>query len=149
MESVVLRTALTDIQVRFADTDMLGHINNTAYAAFTEVGRSDFFTSLFGEVPWFVLARMELDFRREGFLADKLQVRTSAEALGTTSMTLRQDIYRGDECVVTTRCVLVCIDRDTRKKGNIPQTWTLPQESDAPVYVTRLHAARASERGEG
>lgn len=147
MDTVLLRTTLTDIQVRFADTDMLGHINNTSYAAYLEVGRSDFFTSLAGEVPWFVLARMEFDFLKEGFLQDALQVRTSAERLGTTSMTLRQDIFRGDVCVVSAKCVLVCIDRESRSKGAIPTNWQIAGAEEHALYVTRLHAARESERG--
>ena len=146
MKPVVLHSVITDVQVRFADTDMLGHINNTAYAAFTEVGRSDFFTNLEGDAPWFVLARLETDFRREAFLQDALQVRTRVESLGTTSMTLRQDIWRDETLVVSTKCVLVCIDRETRAKGTIPASWMMPTEDMAPVHVTRLHAVRGGDR---
>lgn len=142
MERVKLRPTRTDLQVRFADTDMLGHINNTSYAAFAEVGRSDFFTNIPGEIPWFVLARMEMDFRSEAFLSDVLHVRTYAERLGTTSMTLRQEIWRGDDTRIAEMvCVLVCIDRETRAKGAIPAAWALADASEELVHTTQLHGA--------
>ena len=35
----------TDIQVRFGDTDALGHVNNASFAAYAELARLDFFPS--------------------------------------------------------------------------------------------------------
>lgn len=133
MQPVILRPTRTQMQVRFADTDMLGHINNLSYSAFAEVGRTHFFQCIGPDVPWFVLARMELDFRKEGYLTDQLSVLSSVEHLGKTSMTLRQDIVRGaDELIVSTRAVLVCIDRASRAKMPIPSHWQLPSEHEAP-----------------
>lgn len=136
MPPIVLRPTVTELQVRFADTDMLGHINNMSYAAFAEVGRTDFFGRLGPGVPWFVLARMEFDFLREGFLMDKLAVHTSVERLGETSMTVRQDIVRdGTDVVVSTRAVMVCIDKETHKKQALPAYWVMPNAADAPLFT--------------
>ncbi len=38
----------TDIQVRFADTDALGHVNNSAFAHYAEHARIEFFQHLAG-----------------------------------------------------------------------------------------------------
>lgn len=136
MQPLVLRPTVTELQVRFADTDMLGHINNMSYAAYTEVGRTDFFGRLGEGVPWFVLARLEIDFRREGFLMDKLAVHTAVEHLGETSMTVRQDIVRdGKEVIVSTRGVMVCIDKETHKKQPLPAHWRIPEPDEAPLYT--------------
>ena len=37
-----MQTHRTDIQLRWSDTDALGHLNNTSYASFAELGRLDF-----------------------------------------------------------------------------------------------------------
>lgn len=128
-DPLILRPTRTEIQVRFSDTDMLGHVNNLAYGAFAEVGRAHFFTSIGEDAPWFLMARMELDFRREGRLGDELSVLSYVESLGETSMTLCQDVLRGDECIVSTRSVLVCIDRQTHNKKPIPAHWVIPEKS--------------------
>lgn len=133
-EPLILLPTRTQIQVRFSDTDMLGHVNNQSYAAYAEVGRAHFFTSLGEDAPWFVLARMELDFRREGLLEDELHVVSFVESLGQTSMTLGQNILRGEEAIVSTRSVLVCIDRASRSKIAIPTHWQLP-EDDARAHT--------------
>lgn len=132
-EPLVLLPTRTQIQVRFSDTDMLGHVNNLSYAAYAEVGRAHFFTSLGEDAPWFLLARIEIDFRREGQLGDELYVRSYVESLGETSMTLGQDIVREDEVIASTRSVLVCIDRASRTKMAIPTHWRLPEDD------TRAH----------
>lgn len=146
MQHVLLRPTRTQVQIRFADTDMLGHINNLSYLAFAEMARSHFFAQIEGDVPWFLLARAEVDFRKEGFLGDALSVHTSVEALGRTSMTLRQDILRdAEELVVSTKAILVCIDRASRQKMPIPAHWMIP-ETDLPPH--RLYFA-TSEGEEG
>lgn len=134
MQPVILRPTRTQMQVRFADTDMLGHINNLSYSAYAEVGRTHFFQRIGPDVPWFVLARMELDYRKEGYLSDELSVLTSVERMGSTSLTLRQDIVRGeeDELIVASRAVLVCIDRESRAKMQLPSHWQLPADDVPP-----------------
>lgn len=127
-EALVLYPTRTQLQVRFSDTDMLGHINNLSYGAYAEIGRAHFFTSLGEDAPWFLMAKMELEFRKEAYLHDELHIVSSVESLGTTSMTLRQDVMRNDEIVVSTRAVLVCIDRKSRQKMNIPAHWQLPND---------------------
>lgn len=127
-EPLVLLPTRTQLQIRFSDTDMLGHINNLSYAAYAEIGRAHFFTSLGEDAPWFLMAKMELEFQKEGYMHDELYVTTTVEHLGKTSMTLRQNIVREDnEVIVSTRAILVCIDRASRQKMTIPTHWRIPE----------------------
>lgn len=135
-EPLILLPTRTQIQVRFSDTDMLGHVNNQSYAAYAEVGRAHFFTSLGEDAPWFVLARLEVDFLREGRLEDELYVLSTVESLGQTSMTLVQNIVRGDEIIASTRSVLVCIDRASRRKIAIPAHWRIPEDDSRAHTIT-------------
>ena len=56
-------------KIRFSDTDMLGHVNNVAYSALLESGRTAFaHAHTFPHMPphlVVVMARIEIDFRRE------------------------------------------------------------------------------------
>ena len=36
----------TELQMRFSDTDALGHVNNIAFASYAETGRVDFLKRL-------------------------------------------------------------------------------------------------------
>lgn len=142
-EPLVLHPTRTQLQVRFSDTDMLGHINNLSYAAYAEIGRAHFFTSLGENAPWFLMAKMELEFQKEGYMHDDLYVVTSVEKLGKTSMTLRQDIVRNDnETIVSTRAVLVCIDRASRSKMTIPEHWRIP-ETHAHAHLLTFERTEA------
>ena len=37
---------LTDIQIRFNDIDMLGHLNNTMYFSYFDIGKADYFNAI-------------------------------------------------------------------------------------------------------
>ena len=58
--SITLPSVENDIQVRFSDTDAMGHISSGSYAAFAEVGRAAFFKALpepREEIPWISFLR--------------------------------------------------------------------------------------------
>lgn len=53
------------VSLRWTDFDRYGHVNNAAYVTLLEVVRERFLVDRLGAVPDFVVARLELDFRRE------------------------------------------------------------------------------------
>lgn len=85
----------TEIQVRFADTDALGHINNAVYATYAELGRVEFMRALGIEPGGFILARLALDYRRQVRLGERVSVETWVERVGNTSVTMRQVVLAG------------------------------------------------------
>ena len=101
----------TDIQVRFADTDALGHLNNTSYALYAEQARLDFLAEGTGERRGgFILAHIALDFRRQVRFGDDVHVLTWVEKIGTTSLAMRQDIVACGGVAVEVRSVIVRFD---------------------------------------
>ena len=46
----------TEIQVRFNDTDALGHINNSSYALYAEIGRLELIKQIKAPPNQFILA---------------------------------------------------------------------------------------------
>ncbi len=56
----------TDIQIRFRDTDMLGHVNNVVYVTWMELGRMVYTEKYLPNIDWnvegFILANVNIDF---------------------------------------------------------------------------------------
>ena len=100
----------TDIQMRFGDTDALGHINNARIASYIEVARLDFLNRLGTAVRSLILASLYIDFRRQILFGETIHAETEVEALGTSSMTLRQTIFANGERAVDVTSVVVYFD---------------------------------------
>ena len=105
----------TDIQVRFNDTDALGHLNNTSYALYSEQGRVDFLDQFRSEGIYFILAHISLDFLRQVRFRDTVYVLTRIAKVGRTSVTLAQEVYGNGELAARVRSVLVMFDYGTQK----------------------------------
>lgn len=94
------KTHEVPLQVRFADTDAFGHVNNAAFAHYVEIGRLEFFREVVGigvgdpeqGTRSLILARLALDFRAQVRFPAELRVRTRVARLGSSSVTLRQEI---------------------------------------------------------
>ncbi|WP_417514606.1 acyl-CoA thioesterase [Minwuia sp.] len=95
---------------RFCDTDANGHINNTVFAQFIEVGRVTLITQMSADAsianPW-VVARVEIDYLKELNFPAELDVGTRVVAVGNTSYSVISGIFHGSECVARGRTVLV------------------------------------------
>jgi acyl-CoA thioester hydrolase len=113
-------TYRTDVQVRFNDTDMLGHLNNTAYALYAEQARVEFFRSLgMGRVT-LILAHISLDFRKQVTFGDKVHVITTVGKVGNSSVTLLQNVFANGELSAEIKSVVVLFDYEAQKPKAIP-----------------------------
>src|SRR4051812_46990194 len=105
----------TDLQMRFADTDALGHVNNVAYAAYAETGRVDFLNRLGKSLTSLILANITIDYRRQVQYGEPLRIDTWVEKLGRTSITLGQTLFATDQPSAEVRSVVVHFDYSTNK----------------------------------
>ncbi|ULH14617.1 acyl-CoA thioesterase [Deinococcus sp. KNUC1210] len=113
----------TRIQMRYSDTDMMGHINNAAYAQFLEIARMDYLDGLLppGVRPAaVVLARLELNYRREVHLGQRVEVLTALTAVGRSSWTYAFQILADDVVSADGSSVQVHVDADTRRPAPLP-----------------------------
>ncbi|MCA9562367.1 MAG: acyl-CoA thioesterase [Myxococcales bacterium] len=122
----VVEPVSVPIQLRFSDTDMMGHINNGAFASYTEIGRIAFLNKYGSENPGVVLARLAFDFKREVHLGDEVVLTTQCARLGRTSVTFEQVVHANGEVAVIGEAVVVFIDLASRKPVQRPQHWSLP-----------------------
>jgi acyl-CoA thioester hydrolase len=131
----VRRAHRFDVQVRFGDTDALGHVNNASYAAWTEAARLDFLLALEREAPsalghparadaapgpGLILARIAIDFRRQVRFGEPVAVLTDVLRAGTRSFTLRQRIEAAGEPAAEATTVLVVFDYAAQRSAELP-----------------------------
>jgi acyl-CoA thioester hydrolase len=112
------------IRPRVSETDMMGHINNVAVIAWLEEGRSYMirqFVRQWDELPPFVLARIEVDYKEQIFFGREVQVRSWVERIGNSSATIAQEILQQESSCVRARCVLVHFDKATQRSAPLPE----------------------------
>ncbi len=105
------------VALRWGDMDALGHVNQAVYHELLEEAR----TAMLEALPTppkgaFVMARVELDYRREIPLAHRyVDVTLKVEAVGRSSITVFQRIVRSDGVLAADgRSVMVAWDRQLR-----------------------------------
>jgi len=111
-------------KLRFSDIDMLGHVNNVAYAALIESGRIAFFREGLGApLPpgaLTVMVRIEIDYRAELHYPATVHIGSTLMRIGRTSLVIGSSVFRGDLCAATSVTTLVLIDSKTRRPVAIP-----------------------------
>ena len=116
----------TAIQIRFTDLDPLGHVSNSVYMQYFDMGRIDFFSSLAAveeSLPHNVVASVHIDMLREIRLADQVHVETWCTEIGNKSMKVEQHIFANDICATKATLILVGFDRKTRQSVQLPRHW--------------------------
>jgi acyl-CoA thioester hydrolase len=105
----------TDIQIRFNDSDALGHINNASYVTYAELARLDFVARLGYAVTSLILASLHVEYRRQVSLHDRVHVESWVTRLGNTSFGLDQTIFANGEVAADITSVIVMFDYDANK----------------------------------
>lgn len=113
----------TPVSLRFSDQDNLGHINNVAYAAYVEQGRVALIDSLLrnrgGNIDY-ILANVEINYRREMHFPGTVDVGARLVKIGNKSITTGYGLFRDGENVATASSVNVFFDPKTKKPIPIP-----------------------------
>ena len=127
-EPLTLPSVEDEIQVRFSDTDAMGHISSGSYAAFAEVGRAAFFEAVPApreEIPWFVLVHLGLDFVSEGRFGQTFTLSTRVVKLSEKTLTFEQIVRADGEIACKLEVVLVAFDAKTRQSISVPAHWRI------------------------
>lgn len=113
------------IQVRFADLDVMGHVNNSVYLSYFEMTRVHYFKQLVGSNwDWrkegVLLVRNEIDYLKPILLNDEPEVHMSLEKIGEKSISLLYQIKVNNEIYTKGRSVLVCFNSEEGKTIQVP-----------------------------
>jgi acyl-CoA thioester hydrolase len=115
----------SQIQIRFADIDMLGHVSNSVYPQYMDLGRVDFFVELgkTEQAPISVVRSVSYDMLREITLMDKAKMITWCSSVDGKRMTVNANIFVANSCVAKGTTVLVGFDEKTRRACALPSHW--------------------------
>ena len=121
----------TDVQMRFADTDALGHVNNGSFVLYAETARLQFLADLGTEVGSLILAHLSIDFRRQVLFGERIVVDSWIERIGTSSVTILHAIRAGDAVAAEVRSVVVSFDYEAQRA----RPWTDAMRAVLGTYV--------------
>lgn len=120
----------TEVQIRFNDIDGLGHVNNSVYAQYFDMGRQNYFETLKeGPIEWkdagLIIASTHTDFLFPIFLKDQIKVGTQIINIGNKSLQMEQIIFDAFTLQVKATCqsVMVGFDPSTNESMVIPDFW--------------------------
>lgn len=101
------------VRVYYEDTDFSGVVYHASYLRFMERGRTDFlrllgidhralFEEAGSEAPGFAFAvrTMKIEFLKPAYMDDVLTIRTSPAEVAGASLTLKQEVFRGETLLV-------------------------------------------------
>ena len=124
--------------LRFADLDAHGHVNNVAFLVFFENVRVRFVLDRLRAVPALaglevVAARLEIDYRRQMFYPGSVRAGARLIEIRRSAVVIGQAIFdQGGACAATGKVVLVSIDRASGKSRPIPDAARAALESLMP-----------------
>jgi acyl-CoA thioester hydrolase len=111
--------------VRFADLDPNGHVNNAVYATYFETGRvtlvKDRGNGLMPEGLGWIMVRLDTHFRAELHWPGQIELGLGVVKFGRTSVTFEQVVFSEGKCVASAQAVTVLIDEATRKPAPLTE----------------------------
>lgn len=120
-------------RVYYADTDFSGAVYHARYLEFLERGRSDYLRLIgvhhtdleagsTGETLYWVVRRMEIDFRAAARIDDVLTVLTRVAEVGKARIRMAQEIRRGDALLITAAVEAALINAEGKPR-RFPGEW--------------------------
>lgn len=122
----------TDIQIRFADIDILGHVNNVNLQHYFDLGKSAFYREVLGVdmLPgggsaFPITAATQTSYFAQTRHDERIYVETLMPEVGNKSMTLAQRILSREtgELKAESRSVMVAFDFDKQASIPVPDSW--------------------------
>jgi acyl-CoA thioester hydrolase len=111
------------VEVRFGDTDAMGHVNNAVYLSYAEAARLAWWSDVTGETivregdrtEGLILAEAQVAFRSPVYFGETVVVETRATRIGRTSVAVDHRLTTSSEAggvrlVATVRSVIVRYD---------------------------------------
>jgi acyl-CoA thioester hydrolase len=123
-----------DVEVRFADTDAMGHVNNAVYLTYCEMARIRYWTDVTGEpvaaghegAESLILAEARITYRAPVFHTETVTVETRATHIGLSSFTLEHRLTAcspggSPRMVATSASIMVRYDYRTDRSAPLSQ----------------------------
>jgi acyl-CoA thioester hydrolase len=122
-----------DVQVRLADTDAMGHVNNARYLTYVEIARVAYWEHVTGRMlpigvhgaeEGMILAEIRMAYRSQAFYGETLTVETRVERIGRTSFGMVHRITAPESRYGPAR--LIAVADSTLVSYDYQQEWPIP-----------------------
>lgn len=128
----------TCIQVRYFDIDTMGHVSNSAYLQYCDLGRIDFFRDVRkvqgnDNFPFTIIVNINMDFVKEVLLKDDVHLITWCSRKGNKSMVLQQHIFANGELATKIAFTLAGWDKKHHQTVPFPEHWEISEEELLPA----------------
>lgn len=119
------------IQIRYKDVDVQGHVNNANHITYFETARVKYFNDLLIKNDWnktgMILAKTEIDYSEPLFMDDECFCYTKITSFGTKSFEISNIITKkvGKEEILCAhgKSVIVCFNYEIKQTVEIPSAW--------------------------
>jgi len=109
---------------RFADTDALGHINNTMLPIWFEDARTPlfkYFTPDLDPKKWrLIIAKIDVEFLAEMFYGHEVEIRTYLGKIGNSSMTVCHEAWQKGKMTAKGTAIMIHFDHQEKQSKPIP-----------------------------
>lgn len=118
------------VQIRFNDIDTLGHVNNTVYFSFFDLGKAKYFEDVkqnrfdLKNVD-IVIANINVNFLAPITFHENIEVKTQVESIGHSSFKVYQILQNADTQQVKCECSTIMVAFDIKKQcaGTLNTEW--------------------------
>ncbi len=116
----------TKIKIRYSETDMSGHVNNTSYLVYFEQARVEYYEHIaaFSEQYYLVTADIWCHYHAEAFYPEVLEIGVRVAKLGNSSFELEYvvRVTHDQRIVATGTGAVVLMSTYTKKPVAIPES---------------------------
>ena len=114
------------IQVRYADVDSMGHVNNAVYLSYFENARLHYFKHMLGgNWNWkrdgIILLKNEVQYIKSVLLEDSPEITISVQKIGSKSFVLGYELKVESVLYCIGSSTLVCYDSNIQSTILIPE----------------------------
>ena len=118
----------TTVEIRFADIDAMGHVNNAVYFSYFEQARMAYFKERVARIwDWnedgVIVARNEIDYIYPVFLNDRMNIRLWVDYVGSKSFSVCYRVVVGERLCASGKSVLVCFNHKKKATQVLPEAW--------------------------
>ena len=133
-----------DVEVRLADTDAMGHVNNARYLTYVEIARVAYYERVTGDAlpigvhgaeEGMILAEIRMTYRSPAFYGETVTIETRVERIGRSSfgmvhrITAPQSRYGPARLIAVADSVLVSYDYQKEAPIPVPDAWRSAMEA--------------------
>lgn len=129
----------TSIQVRFGDTDMLGHVNNAAFVQYLEHARLEWIRAQHarGLPPiHIVLVHIRMDYRHEIVLGQEVEVELWPLKVGRSSFDFEYRVLADGQICAEAHSVQVCVEAGSMSPRAVDDALKAVLEAEIGEQVT-------------